>query len=218
MHILNRLFNKVYMITVCLPNERISYIQDYYKSISLNFDTRVSPHINFLKEFTHDNTHVNENEQSLTSNYASIIYESYYNQLETFVILEDDNIFNINFEEEFKLFYENIPNDWDVIHLSDYDNESHIKKISINDHCDRIFIKYTTNCMIFKNLHKYKIIADTCINSRYPTDYVINSLCVENKLICYSPKKKITNQLSYRVDSDRNLLNKKFNSLIRFTK
>lgn len=33
MHILNNLFEKIYVITICLPNERINYIRDYFKKI-----------------------------------------------------------------------------------------------------------------------------------------------------------------------------------------
>jgi len=218
MHILNRLFKKIYVITVSPPNDRIIHFTNYFKNIDLTFDLRISSHKKFFNEFIHGETHINESEQSLTANYASIIYESYYNDIENFVILEDDNIFNDNFNEEFELFYKNLPDDWDVLHLSDYDIEQHILKKSINDYCDRIFIKYTTNCMIFRNPTRYKSIADVCINSKYPIDYVLNSLYQENKLISYAPTKKLTYQSSYRVESENILPNKKFSSLIRFTK
>lgn len=72
---------------MCPPNERVSHIYSYFKSINLNFELRVSPHVNFLKKFVYEGTLVNEGAQSLTSNYASIMYESYYNSLESFVIL-----------------------------------------------------------------------------------------------------------------------------------
>jgi GR25 family glycosyltransferase involved in LPS biosynthesis len=217
MHILNKYFNKIYVITVCPPNERVSHIYSYFKSINLNFELRVSSHTNFLKNFIYGNASVNENEQSLTSNYASIIYESYYNNLENFVILEDDNFFNNNFENDFEYFYKNLPTDWDVLHLSDYNIEEYINKQHINEFCDRIFLKYTTNCMIFKNSDKYKLIADSCVNSRYPIDYVLNSLYANKILTAYAPKKNLTHQLSYRSENERQLSNKKFNSLIKFT-
>jgi GR25 family glycosyltransferase involved in LPS biosynthesis len=191
----------------------MSYIQNYFKSVNLDFEFRISPHTNFLNKFTHNNTHINENIQSLTSNYASIIYECYYNNFETFVILEDDNIFDQNFEEEFTLFYEHLPNDWNVIHLSDYDDENHIRKNNVNDYCDRIFVKYATNCMVFRNPRKYKFVADACVNSRYPIDYILNSLYVEDKLICYASRKSLTHQLSYR-DVSENQSQKMFKSLI----
>lgn len=71
---------------------------------------------------------------------------------------------------------------------------------------------YTTNCMIFRNKENYKMIAESIDESQYQIDYVLNNFYINNLLNCYSPKSKLTQQLSYRKGIDSV---KKFESLIR---
>lgn len=212
MHILNKLFEKVLVITIGLPNERYEYISSYLSKLNIEHEIRVSVNKNFFEPKSHNNHDINQSELSLTSLYSSIFYENYYNNISSFVVLEDDNMFCDGFESKFENFFKSIPNDWDIIHLGDYTDENNIKKENINKYVDRLYLKYTTNCMIFRNIENYKIIAEMIDRSRYQIDYVLNHFYINNILKCYSPAEQLTNQLSYRKGIDSV---KKFESLIR---
>lgn len=212
MHILNKFFQKVFVITVGIPNERYTYISSYLNKLNIEYELRVSANKKFFESKYHGDHNINQSEQSLSSQYASIFYENYYRNIDSFVILEDDNVFCDDFESKFENFFNWLPNDWDVIHLGDYSDETNIKKESVNKYVDRLYLKYTTNCMIFRNIENYKNIAEMVDKSQYQIDFVLNHFYINNLLKCYSPDTQLTNQLSYRKGIDSI---KKFESLIR---
>jgi hypothetical protein len=215
MHILNKFFQKVFVITTGCPNERYEYISSYLNRINLNFELRVSVNKSFFTTKIWLNHEMNQSEQSLSSIYASIFYENYFNKIDSFVVLEDDNIFCDEFESKFQTFFQHLPNEWDVLHLGDYNLKENIKSENVNEYVDKIYLKYTTNCMVFRNIENYKIIAEMIDRSQYQIDYVLNHFYINNILKCYSPVEQLTNQLSYRKGIDSV---KKFESLIRSTK
>jgi|688.fasta_scaffold06162_15 hypothetical protein len=211
-HVLNKLFQQVFVITTGLPNERYTHFYNYLKDQNINFDIRVAVDKNFF-ETRYDGTHeINRSEQSLSSQYASIFYECYYTNVDSFVVIEDDNVFCQDFEDQFNIFFNNVPSDWDVLHLGDYLLDQNIKKEKINNYVDKIYIKYTTNCMIFRNKENFIKIAECAIRSKYQIDFVLNSLYNNKEINCYAPNRSLTNQLSYRVGVDSE---NKFKSLIR---
>ena len=212
MHILNKFFQKVFVITVGIPNERYTYISSYLNKLNIEYELRVSANKKFFESKYQGDHNINQSEQSLSSQYASIFYENYYRNIDSFVILEDDNMFCDDFESKFENFFNWLPNDWDVIHLGDYNDETNIKKESVNQYVDRLYLKYTTNCMIFRNIENYKNIAEMVDKSQYQIDFVLNHFYINNLLKCYCPTTQLTNQLSYRKQVDSI---KKFESLIR---
>lgn len=217
MHILNKLFSKVFLVTINPPNSRYELLVEYYNSIGLNYDLRVSINQKFF-EVIYDGTHeINSSEQSLASAYTSIFYESYYKNFDSIVILEDDNRFVENFEELFLEFYNNTPTDWNFLNLSNYQlgyhkTEENYIVTSINEYVNKIKIKHSSNCTIFRYPTTYKMIADKIVSCKYPVDLVMTDFSYNNSLNSYSPSIDITNQLSTRI-SDVPI--DKFKSLIR---
>ena len=90
MHILNKFFQKVFVITVGIPNERYTYISSYLNKLNIEYELRVSANKKFFESKYHGDHNINQSEQSLSSQYASIFYENYYRNIDSFVILEDD--------------------------------------------------------------------------------------------------------------------------------
>jgi hypothetical protein len=217
MHVLNRLFSKVFLITTEPPNSRLEYFVEYYNSIGLNYDLRVATNSSYFKKVYDGSFEINEQEQSLESAYASIFYESYYKKLDNIVILEDDNRFVENFEELFLQFYKNVPDDWDFLNLSSYQLGYHKNKenyivTSVNEYVDKIKIKHSSNCTIFRNTNTYKMIADKIVGCKYPVDLVMTDFSYNDLLNSYSSNTDITNQLSTRLSD---VPSDKFKSLIR---
>ena len=217
MHILNKLFSKIFLVTTNPPNSRYESFAKYYNSVGLNYDLRVSTDSSYFRKIYDGSFEINEQEQSLESAYTSIFYESYYKNFESIVILEDDNRFVDNFEEQFLEFYNNVPTDWDFLNLSNYQLGYHKNKenyivTSVNEYVNKIKIKHSSNCTIFRYPTTYKMIADKIVGCKYPVDLVMTDFSYNNLLNSYSPLIDITNQLSTRISD---VPEDRFKSLIR---
>jgi len=204
MHILNKLFSKIFLVSTNPPNSRYESFAKYYNSFGLNYDLRISTDSSYFRKIYDGSFEINEQEQSLESAYTSIFYESYYKNFESIVILEDDNRFVDNFEERFLEFYNNIPTDWDFLNLSSYQLGYHKNKenyivTSVNEYVNKIKIKHSSNCTIFRHPTTYKMIADKIVGCKYPVDLVMADFSHNNLLNSYSPVTDITNQLSTRI-------------------
>lgn len=211
MHVFNKVFDKIFLITTDLPNERYSYISNHLNGCGIDYDMRIAPPKDFYNTRYVGEHDINCSEQSLSSEYASLIMESIYKKYKSVVFIEDDTKFSENFNEDFMLFYNNTPPDWDILHLGDYKVESYIKKTNINQYVDKLQLKYTTNCIILKNKDdNLNNIYNKIKSSRYQIDFVLNTF-YESDLNCYSPTNQLTEQLSYRDEDPK----KMFKSLIR---
>ena len=206
MHILNKLFSDVFLITIAPPNPRYSYFTNHCKDAGLEYNLRIAPRHEYFHKVYDGVFEINEREQSLQSAYCSIFYEAFYKNLDSIVIIEDDNQFLENFENSFLDFYNNVPNDWDFLHLSDYPlgytktQENH-KTLPINQFVDKVIVKHATNCTIIRKSPTYKLFADAVVQTRYPVDLVMSDYPQKGLLNCYSPTTALTKQLSTR-DSD----------------
>ena len=58
----------------------------FFNQINLNFELRVSVNKSFFTTKTDSNHEINQSEQSLSSQYASIFYENYFNKIDSFVV------------------------------------------------------------------------------------------------------------------------------------
>ena len=198
MNVFNKLFDKVFLITTDLPNERYSYISKHLNDMDLKYDLRVSVNSDMFKDIFWENCYIQSGAQSLSSHYMTLCMESVYKKYETIVIIEDDIKFIDDFQKLFLEFYNELPSDWDIIHLGDYTNDEHITKKQISDNVDQIFKKYTTPLMILKNNNdNFLKYADKIRSSKYPIDYVFCHF-YDSHVKCYSPHKSLTEQLSYR--------------------
>ncbi len=55
MHILNKLFSKVFVITIGTSNERYDYISSYLTNLNINYELRVSVNKNFFESIYQQN-------------------------------------------------------------------------------------------------------------------------------------------------------------------
>ena len=143
------IINKVYVITTYDAHIRHEFIANQMSIIDLEYELRVAPPKQFFTCIDLSDTEkIHTGAQSLSSAYSSLIAESILNKYKIVMIVEDDTKFYSNFKDEFLRFYANLPSNWDFLHLGDYTNNDHIHTENINEYVDKIFIKYTTNCMV----------------------------------------------------------------------
>ena len=96
--------------------------------------------------------------------------------------------------------------------LGYHKNKENYIVTSVNEYVDKIKIKHSSNCTIFRNTNTYKMIADKIVGCKYPVDLVMTDFSYNNLLNSYSPNTDITNQLSTRLSD---VPSDKFKSLIR---
>jgi len=199
---LHTLVDKVFVITTIL-SKRYEYISSHLNKHDIQYQIIVAPNCQIL-----DNKikvlHSGDDTRpalSLLSTYESIIESSKLNKYNRIAVIEDDCFFVNDWKHLFINFYNNIPNDWDVlnvgyhpIHDTDtikkyYNNYAYIPK---NWH-------HTTHCMMI-NHTSYNLFLNLVTRWKYtiPADYIFNEIYKNDEFKCFCPTKRIAYQLSVR--------------------
>lgn len=200
---LNEIVDKIFLITT-LNSERYDYISRHLNENNIKYETIISVNKNILSS---DIKLVDSGEQdtrpalSLLSSFISIIYAAKLHGYETIAILEDDCFFVEDWREQLQNFYNNIPNDWDLLNLGYHPlHDTDTIKEKINDFVYKpLNYHHTTHCMIIKNtcFDEY-ININNKFNYTFPSDYVFNEIYKKSSYKSFYPVEKIVYQLSFR--------------------
>jgi GR25 family glycosyltransferase involved in LPS biosynthesis len=226
-NIINNFFKDVYVITTSVDTERQKYIIDYLKKNDLSFEIRTAVPSHFLnnypvKDLWNSPRITNSNEISLCLCYLSILKECIYMQKDKILILEDDIVFEKDYEIKFLNFMENVDNCWNILnfgyHHKKYDG--FWKFTEINKYVSDAEVSWTTHMIAFNGLNILSTIAEKIISSTIPIDFIINYFthickCEKKKEVmkCYIPNEIICKQLSFR-EKENKPENLVFKSLI----
>ena len=116
MNILNKYFNKVYVISSYATHSRLSDLLPFLDKENIKCELIISPKKKYFKP-DYNIILANEGNQSLTSANESIFLKESYLKSESFCILEDDIWFDINYKEKLNLFFTGMSNDWEILNL-----------------------------------------------------------------------------------------------------
>jgi hypothetical protein len=227
MNIINKHFDKVYVITTSLETERQSYILEYLSKNNIEYNIRVSVPYKFLqdyyiKDLWNSEIITNSKNISLCLCYLSIFKECLYNKTYRVLIFEDDIIFENDYIEKFERFMSSIKNEWDILNFGYHYKkfEDGWKYFEVNEFVSDAEVSWTTHMVAFNKELTLRNLSDKIINSTMPIDYIINYFthickCLndERRMVCYIPNEIICKQLSYR-DDENKPDNKVFKSLI----
>ena len=227
MNVINKHFDKVYVITTSLETERQSYILEYLSKNNIEYNIRVSVPYKFLqdyyiKDLWNSEIITNSKNISLCLCYLSIFKECLYNKTYRVLIFEDDIIFENDYIEKFERFMSSIKNDWDILNFGYHHKkfEDGWKYFEVNEFVSDAEVSWTTHMVAFNKELTLRNLSDKIINSTMPIDYIINyftHICTclndERRMVCYIPNEIICKQLSYR-DDENKPDNKVFKSLI----
>ena len=227
MNVINKHFDKVYVITTSLETERQSYILEYLSKNNIEYNIRVSVPYKFLqdyyiKDLWNSEIITNYKNISLCLCYLSIFKECLYNKTYRVLIFEDDIIFENDYIEKFERFMSSIKNDWDILNFGYHHKkfEDGWKYFEVNEFVSDAEVSWTTHMVAFNKELTLRNLSDKIINSTMPIDYIINYFthickCLndERRMVCYIPNEIICKQLSYR-DDENKPDNKVFKSLI----
>ena len=151
---LDKYFEKVYVITT-INSERINHVKNQMKFANIK---KYEFHTTFDYKLINSNIKsiVGENVPSqryISATYGtiSLLKSAIYNGYKNICICEDDIFFPNNWEEKFKTFMNNVPDNWDILNLG-YANEVD-DTIKINDYVKKLYGKYYgAQCMVYKNI------------------------------------------------------------------
>jgi len=229
MNVINKYFDNVYVITTSIETERQKYITEYLRSHGIHFNLRTTVPSNFLQSYNTVDLWgtpklTTKGNVSLCLGYLSIITECLYKNRHKLLVLEDDVIFEPDYQEKLELFMSNLNSDWDVLNLGyHHDKEDGFswKYFKINDVVSESEVSWTTHMVAFNNRRTLINLRDKLINDiPLPIDYVVNYFTHNCKMMNddrvlkgYIPNQIICKQLSYR-DHENKPENKVFKSLI----
>jgi len=178
-------------------------LDSYFDKIFyINLDKRPDRNDKCLKEFNKfkfkaerisamdgDNLEINKNIKfkvpnvGLTMTHIKILKESIKNNYNSILILEDDVKFNEDFNLKFDNFYNQTPEDWDILYIGSNNLTSGCK---INNNIYKCGLTYTMHCIALKNT-VYNKLLNRLKNIDNPTDVIINELFDEFKAYYFSP-------------------------------
>lgn len=220
---INTIVDKVFVITT-LNSNRVDYIRNHLNENGINFDFFVSPETKIITDsiIVQDGGDVYDKNHkaliSLISSFVSIVEISKISNFEKICIIEDDCYFDTEWKDSLTHFYNNLPNDWDLLNVGYHPlHDTDTIKQKYNDSVNiPLNWHHTTHCMIIKNTCYEKIINQVHKwNYTLPIDYIFNEIYKEKQLSCFSPIDAFCYQLSVRKNTyNVPNINLRFNSLL----
>ena len=202
---LNSLVDKIFLATTVGDNDRQEYVINHLHEHNITAQYIISPYYKMMNpeisvRDSTDHEGFSRTSLSLLSAHMSIMKSSLLNNYTSICLLEDDVFFNTGWEDDFKIFLHNVPNDWEILNVgyTPY-HDNHSVKIPINDKVySPLRHHYSTHCVIINNPKIFEEYIDISHDTSYslPVDYIFNILY--NKYKSYCPVDKFIYQLSER--------------------
>ena len=123
MNILNKYFNKVYVISSYATHSRLSDLLPFLDKENIKCELIISPKKKYFKP-DYNIILANEGNQSLTSANESIFLKELYIKSDSFCVMEDDVFFDLEYEIKLTKFFNQLPSDWDILNLGYHDHSS----------------------------------------------------------------------------------------------
>ena len=171
---LNKYFDKIYCINLDRRKDRWAQAEEEFKKI--NCDVTRFPAIDGMLLNKPVNKMNNAEFGCLMSHYK-ILEDIIKHDGNIFLIFEDDVVFKNNFNELFEKYYNQLPNDWDMVYISG-NNLKELNKITDN-------IYKTQNTLA---LHSYFIKKETAIELKKIIEDKLFSLPVDTLFVNYQKK------------------------------
>lgn len=203
---LHTLVDKVFVITT-INSDRVGYIGRHLTDHGIQFEFFIAPDYSIISDkivVSDGGDTSNKNHRasaSLISAYNSIIENARISNFDKICIIEDDCFFCDDWIDRFKLFYDNVPNDWDLINIGYHPlHDTDTVKDKYNDYVSiPLNYHHTTHCMFIKNTCYVEFLKLSRLwNYTIPIDYVFNEIYKNRLYKSYIPVDKIAHQLSVR--------------------
>jgi len=216
MNVLNKYFNKVYVISSYATHSRLSDLLPFLDTENIQYELIIAPKKKYFKP-DYNTTLANEGNQSLTSANESIFLKESYIKSDSFCVMEDDIFFNIEYEIKLSKFFNQLSSDWDILNLGYHDQSSINSKM--ND--DKTYYKLNKNeeivgtHIVSYKKHTVQNLLNIIENSIYPMDWFLTRN-IYSDFNTYTCSDKIFYSSSYRKTEKKNMFYKKYKSEIDY--
>lgn len=213
MNTLNKIFDKIYVISSYTTQNRLNYLIPFLNNESIKYELVIAPKKKYFKDLNDNDLWVGTGAFSLLSANESILLKEYYLKSDTFCVIEDDIFFNTNYKTMLETLFANLPTDWEIINLGyhamsniDINTSKSYHKLGNNDIFGTHIVAYK-NKVVFDLLNKLE-------GNQIPIDlFLLNE--IYPKYNSYTCMDKIFYASSYReYETDKNAFYKKYKSEI----
>lgn len=202
MNILNEVFDQVYIITCPYTQDRLPSLMEKLKKEKINYHLIFAPRKEYLKrvtyaKYTFDEWSVSRGNRSCWSGNESAFLHAKHNNYNTICIMEDDIYFAKDYKKKLKVFFEEVPHDWEILnlgwHVWNYPQDLNpiYERIEANSKitgCHIIGYRFVLDYMIDK--------WENCKEPRPTDNFLLESVFHER--ISYTAKEKMFIQSSIR--------------------
>lgn len=180
MSILNKYFDKIYYINLEKRKDRNQECIEELKKYNI-----IAERFNAVdgSSVTKSNWSHGLGAIGCLQSHLEIIKNAKENKYNNILILEDDVIFN-NIEENFKKYYKQVPENWDMLYFSGNHNQHEGNQLNmVTDNIIKCYITYTTHSYAVKS-SIYDIIINQLSNSVNPVD--VEYTKIQKYFNCYA--------------------------------
>lgn len=217
MNILNQFFNKIYVITSYPTQNRLNDLVFFFNNECIQYELIVAPKKKYFGDYNDEKLWLGKGNFSLLSANESIFLKESFVKSNTFCVLEDDVFFDLKYKEKLNMFFEYLPNTWNILNLGYHKNTFLNKKIDNNS---QLYLKLTNNEEIVgTHFMSYKkdvvpFILEKLDSNGYPMDWFLTKTIYSN-FNTYTCTDKIFYARSFReTENDKFEFYKKYKSEI----
>jgi len=150
MHLLNKIFDEVFVINLKRRPDRLSEIKEELARVGIKYTVAEAVDGNELKEeYTLPKIeHFSYGDLGCILSHLHLVSYAYRNKLKSYFVFEDDAVLRPNFNKEFEVFLSQLPENWDGI----YFGGNHMGGTTdINSNVAKIHNTYTTHAFGVKS-------------------------------------------------------------------
>jgi GR25 family glycosyltransferase involved in LPS biosynthesis len=171
-NIFNNLVDKSYCINIERRKDRLDHIKKELEKININYKIFKGMDGQELKL---KKTSIEKGMIGAIRSHTGVIKDAIENKYETIAVFEDDISFCEDFDERFKIYLRDVPDDWEIMYLGCHFNSCELPK-QIKNNIHRVNCCYGCFAMILNNKRGlFQKILDN-VTEDTPYDNFINSL------------------------------------------
>ena len=176
--ILNDLSENIYVINLPERMDRKTHIVNQLSNVGC-VDYIIFPGVNGNRE--NNPTRLKNGMYGLIKTYLNIYEEWKNKKTGTITIIEDDCVFVDGFNDKSKIFYKNVPSDWEMLYFGANHNGETTKKI--NENCLKLSYSFTAHCVILKD-HVFEHLISEIKNFTIENDVVMANFQQQYNAYC----------------------------------
>lgn len=191
---LNDYFDCIYVINLKRRPDRLNHIQKEFDKINASY--RLIDAVDGKLVPVNPGVGNGWNHAGVTGcaySHRKVYIDALENNYSKILVVEDDNVFDTNFNKLFSTFIRQIPEDWDMLYFG---GNHQVKNKAINVNVEKISHTYTTNCYGIKVKHLPLLLThlpENTVDLQKPIDVLLTG--IQQNFNCYAFKPKICWQL-----------------------